>query len=158
MAVDFYLKLDGIEGEAKTEGFDKQIQLLSFSWGGSQASSVAGTGGSGAGRADLSDLSIMKHMDKATSPIFKALVSGQHIKTGSLSATKAGGNGKPFLKLSFEELFVTSQQISASSEIPTESVSFSYNKIKEEYWTQDEKGTLTATAAVTFELKLNKVT
>jgi type VI secretion system secreted protein Hcp len=100
----------------------------------------------------------MKHMDKATSPIFKALVSGQHIKTGSLSATKAGGNGKPFLKLSFEELFVTSQQISASSEIPTESVSFSYNKIKEEYWTQDEKGTLTATAAVTFELKLNKVT
>jgi type VI secretion system secreted protein Hcp len=158
MAVDFYLKLDGIEGEAATTGFEKQIQLLSFSWGGSQTSSVAGTGGSGAGRADLSDLSIMKHMDKATSPVFKALVSGQHIKSGSLSATKAGGNGKPFLKLSFEELFVTSQQISASSEIPTESVSFSYNKIKEEYWTQDEKGTLTATAAVTFELKLNKVT
>jgi type VI secretion system secreted protein Hcp len=158
MAVDFYLKLDAIDGEAKSKGYEDHIQLLSFSWGGSQTSSVAGTGGSGAGKADLSDLSIMKHMDKATSPIFKALVAGSHIKTGSLCATKAGGNGKPFLKLSFEELFVTSQQISASSEIPTESVSFSYNKIKEEYWTQDEKGTLTATAAVTFNIKLNEVT
>jgi type VI secretion system secreted protein Hcp len=158
MAVDFYLKLDGIDGESVATGYEKHIQLLSFSWGGSQTSSVAGTGGSGAGKADLSDLSIMKHMDKATSPIFKALISGQHIKTGSLCATKAGGKGKPFLKLSFEELFITSQQISASSEVPSESVSFSYNKIKQEYWTQDEKGTLTATAAVTFELKLNKVT
>ncbi len=158
MAVDFYLKLKDIEGEAVTAGFEKQIQLLSFSWGGSNVSSVAGTGGSGAGRVDLSDLSIMKHMDKATPALFKALISGTHIPTGVLEATKAGGKGKPFLKLSFEELYVTSQQVSASSEIPTESISFSYNKIKEEYWTQDEKGTLTAAGDVTYELKANKVT
>jgi type VI secretion system secreted protein Hcp len=158
MAVDFYLKLDSIDGEAVAEGYKDQIQILSFSWGGSQHTSVAGTGGSGAGKVDLADLSVMKHMDKATSPIFKALVSGTHIKTGVLSAVKAGGNNKPFLKLSFEELFITSQQISASSEIPTESVSFSYNQIKEEYWTQDEKGVLTATGAVTYNLKGNKVT
>jgi type VI secretion system secreted protein Hcp len=158
MAVDFYLKLDSIDGEAVATNFENQIQLLSFSWGGSQQTSVAGTGGSGAGKVDLADLSVMKHMDKATSPIFKALVSGTHIKTGVLSAVKAGGNNKPFLKLSFEELFITSQQISASSEIPTESVSFSYNQIKEEYWTQNEQGVLTATGAVTYNLKQNKVT
>ena len=92
--------------------------------------SVAGTGGSGAGKADLADLSIMKDMDKASAPIFKALLSGTHIKTGVLSAVKTGAGGKPFLKISFEELFITSQQISASSEVPSESVSFSYNKIK----------------------------
>ena len=158
MAVDYYLKLDSIEGEAVTAGFEKQVQLLSFSWGGSNVSSVAGTGGSGAGRVDLQDLTIMKNMDKATPAIFKALVSGTHIKTGVLQATKAGGNGKPFLKLSFEELFVTSQQISASSEIPTESVSFSYNHIREEYWTQDEKGILKVGGDVTYKLKENKVT
>jgi type VI secretion system secreted protein Hcp len=156
MAVDFYLKLDGIDGEAVTKGFEKQISLLSFSWGGSQTSSVAGTGGSGAGKVDLANLSIMKHMDKATTPVFKAMVKGTHIKTGVLSATKAGSDGKVFLKLSFEELFVTSQQVSASSEIPTESVSFSYNQIKEEYWTQDEKGTLTATGSVTYNTKTNE--
>jgi len=157
MAVDYYLKLDGISGESVTEGFKDTIQLMSYSWGGSQITSVAGTGGSGAGKADLSDLSIMKFLDKASTPIFKALVSGTHIKTGTLSAVKAGANGKPFLKIDFQELFVTSQQISASSEIPTESVSFSYNQIKIEYSQQNEQGILTTTGAVTFNTKENKV-
>jgi type VI secretion system secreted protein Hcp len=158
MAVDFYLKLDGITGEATDSNHKDQIQLLSFSWGGSQVTSVAGTGGSGAGRADLSDLSIMKYMDKASPGLFKAMISGTHIKTGVLSAVKAGGDGKPFLKLSLEELFVTSVQTSASSEIPSESVSFSYNKIKYEYSTQNDQGILTAVGAVTYNLKENKVT
>lgn len=156
MAVDYYLKLDGIEGEAVTSGFEKQIQLLSFSWGGSQTTSVAGTGGSGAGKVDLSDLSIMKYYDKSSPQVFKSLISGTHIKTGVLSATKAGGGGKPFLKISLGELFVTSNQVSASSEIPTESVSFSYNTIKVEYSTQNEQGILTAVGAVNYDLKANK--
>jgi type VI secretion system secreted protein Hcp len=156
MAVDYYLKLDGIEGEATTTGFEKQIQLLSFSWGGSQVTSVAGTGGSGAGKVDLSDFSIMKYYDKSSPAMFKSLISGTHIKTGVVSATKAGGGGKPFLKISFGEMFVTSSQISASSEIPSESVSFSYNTIKVEYSTQNEQGILTAVGAVSYDVKTNK--
>jgi type VI secretion system secreted protein Hcp len=158
MAVDFYLKLDAIQGESADENHKDEIQLLSFSWGGSQVTSVAGTGGSGAGKADLSDLSIMKYMDKSSPSLFKSLISGTHIKTGVLSAVKTGAGGKPFLKLSFEELFVTSQQVSASSEIPSESVSFSYNKIKVEYSVQNEQGILTAVAAVSYDTKGNKVT
>jgi len=117
---------------------------------------VAGTGESGAGKVDLSDLSIMKYYDKASPAVFKALVSGTHIKTGVLSATKAGAGGKPFLKISLGELFVTSHQVSASSEIPSESVSFSYNTIKVEYSTQNEQGILTAVGAVQYDIKANK--
>lgn len=158
MAVDFFLKLDSIQGESVDEKHKDQIQLMSWSLGGSQVSSVAGTGGSGAGKADLSDLSVMKYMDKATPKLFKALIAGTHITSGTLSAVKSGADGKPFLKITFDELFITSLQHSASSEIPTESVSFSYNKIKWDYSTQDEKGILTSVGAVTYELKANKVT
>ena len=157
MAVDFYLKLDSIQGEAADANHKDEIQLLSFSWGGSQTTSVAGTGGSGAGKVDLSELSIMKHMDKSSPDLFKAIVSGTHIKTGVLSAVKAGAGGKPFLKISLGELFVTSLQNSASSEVPTESVSFSYNTIKYEYSTQNEQGILTAVGAVSYDTKQNKV-
>jgi len=157
MAVDFFLKLDGIDGESQDESHKNEIQLLSYSWGGSQVTSVAGTGGSGAGKVSLSELSVMKYMDKATPRLFKALCSGEHIKTGVLSAVKAGAAGKPFLKLSIEELFVSNYQVSGSSEIPTESVSFSYNKIKIEYSTQNEQGILTAIGAVTYDLKVNKL-
>ena len=156
MAVDFYLKLDSVTGEAADSNHKNEIQLHSFSWGGHQTTSVAGTGGSGAGKVDLADFSVMKHLDKATTPIFKALVSGTHIKTGNLIAVKAGAGGKPFLKIDFKELFVTSQQVSASTEIPTESVSFSYNEIKIEYSTQNEQGIVTTTGAVTYNLKENK--
>lgn len=157
MAVDFYLKLDGIDGESADSNHTNEIQVLSYSWGGSQTTSVAGTGGSGAGKVDLSDLSIMKNYDKASTKLFKAMVSGTHIKTGVLTAVKAGGAGKPFLKVSLGELFVTSLQDSASSEIPTESVSFSYNTIKIEYFTQNDQGVLTAAGDVTYDLKANKV-
>jgi len=157
MAVDYFLKLDGIQGESSDDKHAGWIQIMSWSWGASQVSSVAGTGGSGAGKADLSDFSIMKYLDKASTPIFKALVTGTHIKTGNFEAVKAGAGGKPFFKVDFQELFVTSQQESASSEIPTESVSFSYNQIKVEYSQQNEQGIVTTTGAVTYNTKTNKV-
>jgi len=155
MAVDFFLKLDAIPGESVDDKHKGWIQLLSWSWGASQVTSVAGTGGSGAGKADLSDFSVMKYFDKASTPIFKSLTKGVHIKSGTLEAVKSGGDGKPFLKVDLEELFVTSHQLSGSSEIPSESVSFSYNQIKIEYSTQDEKGVITTAGSVTFNTKTN---
>lgn len=157
MAVDYYLKLDGIQGESADEKHKDEIQIMSWSWGGSQVSSVSGTGGSGAGKADLMDLSVMTYFDKATPKFFKSLCSGTHIKTGMLTAIKSGADGKPYLKVDFKELFVSSLQISASSEIPTVSLSFSYNEIKIDYSMQNELGNLTSTGPVTYNLKENKV-
>jgi type VI secretion system secreted protein Hcp len=156
MAVDYFLKLDGIQGESADEAHKNEIQITSFSWGATQTSSVAGTGGSGAGKADLSDFSIMTYFDKATPKFFKSIITGTHIATGTVSAIKSGGNGKPYLKLDFKELFVSSMQISASGEIPSVSLSFTYNEIKIDYSVQDEKGTLTSTGPITYNLKGNK--
>ncbi len=165
MAVDFFLDLQGagIQGESVTKGFENQIQLLSFSWGGSQVSSVAGTGGSGAGKVDLADLSVMKHLDSASPLIYKNLAAGTHLQTATLSASKAGAGGTSggsvaFLKITLGELFVTSMQLSGSSELPTESVSFSYNTIKYEYSKQDDQGNLASTGAITYDLKTNQLT
>jgi type VI secretion system secreted protein Hcp len=157
MAVDFFLKLDGVEGESVDDNYKNQIQILSWSWGASQVSSVSGTGGSGAGKADLSDFTIMCNFDKATPKFFKSIGEGTHIKSGTMSAIKSGAKGKPYLKVDFQELFVTSLQMSGSSEIPTVSVSFSYNEIKIDYSQQKEDGTLTSTGAVTYNTKTNKL-
>jgi len=121
---------------------------------------VSGSGGSGAGKASLSDISVMKDLDKASPELFKALLTGKHISSAVLTAQKATGaaTGAPFLTITFNEVFVTSQQISGSSEIPSESVSFSYNKIKFDYSTQGEDGTLTSTGAVTYDVKVAEQT
>jgi type VI secretion system secreted protein Hcp len=159
MAVDYFLKLsDGIEGESSDSNHKTEIQIMSWSWGASQVSSVAGTGGSGAGKADLSDFSIMTYFDKATPRFFKSIGLGTHIKSGTMSAIKSGADGKPYLKVDFKELFVSSLQISGSSEIPTVSLSFTYNEIKIDYSIQDENGNLKSTGPVTYNTKENKLT
>jgi type VI secretion system secreted protein Hcp len=157
MAVDFFLKLDGIDGESLDDKHKNEITVMSFSWGASQTTSVSGSGGSGAGKASLADLSIMKNYDAASAPMYKALLLGTHIKTGVLTAVKSGGDGSPFLTISLGEIFITSIQISGSSEIPMESVSMSYNTIKTQYAQQDETGKLNTKAAITYDLKANKV-
>jgi type VI secretion system secreted protein Hcp len=160
MAVDFFLKLDGINGEATDQNHTNEINILSWSWGGTQTSTVTGGGGSSsAGKASLSDLHIVKSYDAASVPLFKSLLFGQSIANGVLTANKSGAadGGKPFLKLTLSELFVTSIQTSGSSEIPTESVSMSYAKIKIEYFKQNEQGVLAAAGSLTYDVKANKL-
>ncbi|HZP03613.1 MAG TPA: type VI secretion system tube protein Hcp [Terracidiphilus sp.] len=157
MATDYFLKLEGIQGESQDDKHKDEIQILSWSWGASNVSSVSGTGGSGAGKVNLSDLSVMVNFDKSTPKFFKTVCAGTHVPSGTLTAIKAGADGKPYLKVDFKELFVTSLQISASSEVPTVSVSFSYNEIKIDYSTQNEQGNVTSTGAVTYNTKGNKL-
>ena len=146
MAVDYFLKLDGIQGEAADSNHKNEVRITSWSWGASQVSSVAGTGGSGAGKADLADFSVMTYFDKATPKFFKSIGAGSHIKTGTMSAVKSGGDGKPYLKVDFKELFVSSLQISGTTEIPMVSLSFTYNEIKIDYSTRTSRATSPAQA------------
>lgn len=156
MAVDFFLDLGDIKGESADANHKDQIRLHSYSWGGSQTTSVSGAGGSGAGKVHLADFSIMKDLDKASPKLLTAMCKGQHIAKGTLTAVKAGDTGD-FLKIEFTELFVTSVQISGSSEVPMESVSFSYNTADLTYKSQDDKGKLVTAGTWKYDLKQNKV-
>jgi type VI secretion system secreted protein Hcp len=157
MAVDYFLKLDGIQGESQDEKHKNEIQVLSWSWGAANVSSVSGTGGSGAGKVDMSDVSMMLNFDKSTPKFFKSICAGTHIASGELSAIKAGGNGKPYLKVDFKEIFVTGLQMSAAGEVPAVSLSFTYDEIKIDYSAQDEKGNLASVGPVTMNTKQNKL-
>ena len=148
----------GFKVNPQDDEHKNKIQIMSWSWGASQVSSVAGTGGSGAGKAGsvrLQHHDLFRQVDARSSS--SRSVPGTHIKTGTMSAIKSGADGKPYLKVDFKELFVSGLQISGSSEIPTVSLSFTYNEIKIDYSTQDEKGNLTSTGPVTYNTKENKL-
>ena len=53
---DFYLKVKGVEGEAKAKGHDKEIEISGWSWGVSNGSSSQIGSGAGRGRAVPQDL------------------------------------------------------------------------------------------------------
>jgi type VI secretion system secreted protein Hcp len=155
-AVDYFLKLDGITGESTDPNFKDQIPLLSFSHGGEQSSSVStGTGGHGAGKVSLFPLTVTKHLDKSSVPTFKALTLGTHIANGTLSAVKSGANRKPYLKIDLKSVFVSSYVVSAVDEHPVESITYSFEQIKIEYFAQDDKGTVTSTGSAGWNTTTN---
>lgn len=158
MATDYFFKLATIEGEATDKGYEKQIKVESFSWGGAQHSTISGSGGSGAGKVSMSDLSMTIVFDKAVPKLQQALTKGTHLATGTLSAVKAGGAGKPYLTVDLTEVFVSSLQYSGAGEVPAVSVSLTYKSNKITYFTQDAKGVLTAAGTTSYDVTTNVTT
>ncbi len=67
LAVDIFLKLDGIDGEAKDRVHAKEIDVLVWSWGASQSCTTAIDGRSG--KACIHELYFTKYIDSATHPL-----------------------------------------------------------------------------------------
>jgi type VI secretion system secreted protein Hcp len=157
MAVDVFLNIEGIPGESADEKHPNEIDVLSYSWGVSQTGTASYGGGMGAGKANFGDFSFMMRMNKATPKLMNAVATGEHIPKAVLTCRKAGGKQEDYMVYKFYDLLVSSYQTSASSEEPTESISFNYSKMEMEYKIQDAKG-MTKTAGVfKYDLKKNVV-
>src|ERR1700761_1263263 len=91
MAVEIFLKLDGIDGESEKSGAEKYIEIFSFSNGASNPSSVAFGTGSGAGKVDLSSISLQKQLDMSSPFLFENCCSGSHVSTGQMIVREATG-------------------------------------------------------------------
>jgi len=145
MAFDAFLKIEGVEGESTRKGFEKQMEILSFSWGASNPSTIgAGGGGGGGGKVSVSSFNIMKKSDSASPLLFQACCQGDHYPKATVTLNKSGGKAAiDFLKYEFEEVYVDSVQWSGSSggdDTPAESVSFSFGKVSVTYTGQKPDG------------------
>jgi type VI secretion system secreted protein Hcp len=149
VAVNAYLFIDGITGPSTSKtGF---IDILSFSWGVTQTSTY-GTGASGkeskAGRANFQNLTIMKVLD-ATSPlVVDFCVRGQVVDKVYIVYDKPVGKGTStqgdYFRIYLKDAIVTGQQISGSSENPTESLSFAFQAVEIAYKAETDPGALDA--------------
>jgi type VI secretion system secreted protein Hcp len=140
MAVNAYLIIDGRPGPSTSK--QDAIDILSFSFGASQTA-VIGSGSSGgearAGRANLSDVSIMKVVDKTSPLLFDDCVTGNYLKKVDIIYDKPlGDKQEEYYKIHMEDALITSIQHSGSSENPMESVTFAYSKIKVSYNPEDQ--------------------
>jgi type VI secretion system secreted protein Hcp len=160
MAVDYFLKIDGIPGESHDDKHKDEIDLLSFSWGETQTGTSAGGGGAGGGKVSMQDFHFVMKVNKATPKLILACATGEHIKQGILTCRKAGKEQQEFLKYTFSDLLISSYQTGGSSsgdEIPMEQVSFNYSKMQIEYKAQKADGSLDGPVKAGYDLKLNKV-
>ncbi len=155
MAIDYHLKLDGIQGESQHAKHSNEIDILSWSWGAHNPVTVVGAGMS-AGKVSMSDLTISKRVDKSSPKLLGLNVTGKHVANAVLTASKSTGGKNPedFLTIKLEEVYVSSYQIGGShgDDVGTESLSLSYGKISYDYKEQKKDGTLTSAGEVGYDL------
>lgn len=150
MAVEIFLTIAGITGESQKSGAEGWIEIFSFSNGASNPSSVAFGTGSGAGKVDLSSLSLQKQLDSSSPYLFENCCSGSHVATGNMIVREATGTTttQTYYQYDMTEVFIDSISWggAAGGGKPSESLSVSAKSLAITYWSQAGDGTLTKVA------------
>jgi type VI secretion system secreted protein Hcp len=156
MASDIFAKLGDIKGESIDDKHKDEIEVLSFSWGVSNAGSMGhGTGG-GEGKATFHDLSFTHKFDKASPVLMQACATGVHLKEATITFRKAGKGQQEFLVVKMNDVIVTSVTQGGASDGASENVSIGFAKVNVEYKPQKADGSLEAGIHFKYDLKAQK--
>lgn len=158
-AVDYFLKIEGIQGESTSQKHKNEIEVLSWSWGETQTGVQAGSGGAGAGKVQISPLHVVAHTSLASPKLFLACASGQHFQKAVLTAARqAKGKAQDYLIWTFSDVLVTSFQIGAENQdaLPVDAFELSFDKIEVEYKPIKADGSLGSSVTAGWDLKSNK--
>jgi type VI secretion system secreted protein Hcp len=158
MAFDAFLKIETVDGESMAEGMAGYSDIMSFSFGASNPTTVgSGSGGLSGGKVSVSTFNVMKKSEKASAKLFSVCCQGGHFPSAKVALRKATGEGGQgiFLQYEFTDVMVESIQWSGSGggdDTPTESVSFAFAKVAITYFNQDMKGKVSKAAEASWDL------
>ncbi|MBK9361495.1 MAG: type VI secretion system tube protein Hcp [Rubrivivax sp.] len=143
MAVDMFIKIGDIKGEAKDAKHKAEIDVLAYSWGMSNSGTTHMGGGGGSGKVSVQDLSFTKYVDAASSALMGHCASGKHIPEATLVVRKAGGDkALEYITVKMTDLLVTSVSTGGSGgeDRLTENVTLNFAKFEYTYKEQAKGG------------------
>lgn len=156
-AVDYFLKIEGIDGESTSEAHKNQLEIDSFSWGMSNSGSMAAGGGGGAGKVSFSTLRLTTPISKASPKLFEACATGKHFPTATLTLVDSEQRGQEFMKVTLSDVIISSYKTTGmSGEAPVESFSLNFAKIEYEYTPQKLDGSMDSSVKAGYDLALAK--
>ena len=156
-ATDYFLKIEGVDGESTDAKHKGQIEIDSFSWGVSNSGAMAAGGGGGSGKASFSDLHFTKTVDKSSPKLMEAVATGEHLRSVDLVVRKAGGEQLEYYKVTLQDVLISGYSTTGNSgEAPSESISLNFSKIVFEYTPQNADGTAAAPLKTGYDLALAK--
>jgi type VI secretion system secreted protein Hcp len=125
------LTIAGITGGTSTGSGSGGMDVYSYGISAKRLVSSSG-GGGGAGKATVSELSVLKHADQASPKLFLAVATGQHFTGAQLDLT--GDSGQlPFLTYCFRDVQAASDRQyndgSASQAAPSEALSLHFARV-----------------------------
>jgi type VI secretion system secreted protein Hcp len=157
MAVDMFIKIGDLKGEAKDKSHAGEIDVLAWSWGASNSGNAHMGGGQGAGKVNVQDLSFTKYIDKSSPDLMLFCCNGKHIPEAKLTVRKAGETPLEYLTITMNDLIVTSVSTGGSGgeDRLTENVTLNFAKVKVNYVEQTEKGAAGAKPQMGWDIAAN---
>ncbi len=127
-ALDAFLEIYGLPGRPTGVRPDHTIEVQSFSWGATQTGALRPT------PATADDFDFVAAVNKASPLLFQAASKGEHFSKAVLHVRKAGGDQQDFLKVTLQDVLVSSVQTRSINEsLPLEEVSLTFSRIQEVY-------------------------
>lgn len=143
MAVDFFIKIGDIKGEAKDHKHKSEIDVLAWSWGLSNSGTAHLGGGAGSGKVNVQDLSFTKYVDSSSNALMAHCASGQHIKEATLVCRKSGGKDPlEYITIKLSDVMIASMSTGGhgSEDRLTENLSLNFAKVEFIYKEQAAAG------------------
>ncbi|HEX7815858.1 type VI secretion system tube protein Hcp [Dyella sp.] len=179
MSSDFFLKLDGIGGEAKDADHTGEIEIDGWSFAVNDDLGDSGaverlTGGIGdlpkfrrgaeaafygiTAGVSVGDLRLIKRVDAASAPLLKAATTQQKIAKAVLTCRKASGEeGLEYLQIQLSDVTVNKWKVGVGNNdvLPVEELVLSYTRIEFTYQPQGRTGTSEGKKLAGWDRKLN---
>ena len=117
-SADYYLKIDTIEGESEAMGFEKQMQIESWSFGASNCGSSGSGTGLGVGKVSFQDFHFVVQNGKASVSAFLGYLQRQPHSAGDLELPQNGRRRNSLIlitKLRLATLVISSFQTGGSN-------------------------------------------
>ncbi len=161
--MSIFIKRDGIIGECSDKNHQGWVDVLTISWNVSRKiiSATSTRGDRESSNAIISDLVIIRRMDKATPKIFIESCCGLG-KDLEIHLTKTGqGNGSDiFMSYVLRNAIISGYRVKAHKDDlnrPNEEIRISFTAIETRYTPYDERGIAEAPISVGFDTTTNMI-
>ncbi len=146
MAFDAFIRIDGIEGESTDSKHSGWIEATSCDMEINQTISetASSAGGASSEKADFSDFSFCKLLDKASPKMALACADGTHFKKVVVELCRAGTEKTKFMEIKLTDSIISHISLSAGGDFPCETIGINYGKIEWNYIQQNRQGGGTA--------------
>ena len=156
MPSDYYLLINGVTGESQAANMANNIELETWNFGALSRPDLGGKGFS-AGKPSFSEFTCGFGLDSASYQLLKNLTEGTHIANATFTGRKTGGGATPYnyVVVTLTNCFITGFSTGGGSTgTPDAGLSFAYETIQYQYYTQDTtSGVVTLAGQAQYDIK-----
>lgn len=157
-AGDILLKIEGVKGESQDANYRGSIELKN--WGFSCSTPTDPATKQSTGRMQVSDLTVIKDLDKSSPVLIDACKRNLVFKKVELIIRKAGGEQKEYYRVELKNARIRSVGLKGHPPdgvgvIPEETIGLSFQKISWSYREQNSAGDMQSIASAEFDATTN---